>query len=66
MELISVGDKLPEMAGECTKEVMMFFGSHCESGVFYFDELTGNPYHVFFDGDSLTHEPTHWAYFNKP
>lgn len=58
---VSVKDKLPPMDGdECTIEVLLHFGSHVESGRFFFDEINGKPYHVFFDGDSLNEQPTHW------
>lgn len=66
-EWISVKNKLPEMQDqERTVDVILWFGSHCESGCFYFDEITGNPYHVFFDGDSLIEQQSHWMPLPEP
>jgi len=59
---IKVKDRLPEFNEECSVPVLMFFSTHIESGVFYKDE-NDKPYHVFFDGETLCYEPTHWMPF---
>jgi len=68
---INTKDKLPriEKCGKKTVPVLMFFSGseHVEKGVFYFDELTGKPYHEFDDGMSFkVGEPEQWAYCNLP
>ncbi|HIA9747265.1 DUF551 domain-containing protein [Klebsiella pneumoniae] len=46
---------------ELDTRVLLYFSDysgHIEDGCIG-DEGDG-PYHYFFDGDSLSHEPTHW------
>ncbi|XGF03870.1 DUF551 domain-containing protein [Klebsiella variicola subsp. variicola] len=46
---------------ELDARVLLYFsdyGGHIEDGCIG-DEGDG-PYHYFFDGDALSHEPTHW------
>lgn len=54
---IPCSERMPEF----DTSVLLYFpdyGGHIESGCIG-DEGDG-PYHYFFDGDSLRHEPTHW------
>lgn len=63
---IKCSEQLPEMLDEeRTVDVVFWFGDHAESGCFYFDEA-GDPYHVFFDGDSLSYEPIYWMPLEPP
>lgn len=54
---IPVSERMPELD---TRVLLYFhdYGGHIEDGCIG-DEGDG-PYHYFFDGDSLSHEPTHW------
>ncbi|MBD7748560.1 DUF551 domain-containing protein [Klebsiella pneumoniae] len=54
---IPVSERLPELD---TRVLLYFsdYGGHIEDGCIG-DEGDG-PYHYFFDGDSLSQEPTHW------
>jgi hypothetical protein len=68
-EWVSIFDRMPEIhedQPERTVEVLLYFGTHIESGCFYFTEDSGRPYHVLFDGESLSHEPTHWQPLPSP
>ncbi|ELY2645585.1 DUF551 domain-containing protein [Cronobacter sakazakii] len=54
---IACRERMPEL----NTRVLLYFpdyGGHIEDGCIG-DEGDG-PYHYFFDGDSLRHEPTHW------
>ena len=54
---IPCSERMPEL----DSRVLLYFadyGGHAEDGCIG-DEGDG-PYHYFFDGDSLRHEPTHW------
>ncbi|WP_374733354.1 DUF551 domain-containing protein [Klebsiella variicola] len=54
---IPVSEQMPELDAR----VLLYFsdyGGHIEDGCIG-DEGDG-PYHYFFDGDALSHEPTHW------
>src|ERR1051325_7347200 len=54
---ISCSERMPEL----DTRVLLYFADydgHTEDGCIG-DEGEG-PYHYFFDGDSLRHEPTHW------
>nr|UVM90467.1 MAG: protein of unknown function DUF551 [Bacteriophage sp.] len=54
---IPVSERMPEL----DVRVLLYFsdyGGHIEDGCIG-DEGDG-PYHYFFDGDALSHEPTHW------
>ncbi|PUW06853.1 DUF551 domain-containing protein [Cronobacter sakazakii] len=54
---IACSERMPEL----NTRVLLYFpdyGGHIEDGCIG-DEGDG-PYHYFFDGDSLRHEPTHW------
>lgn len=54
---IPVSELMPEL----DVRVLLYFsdyGGHIEDGCIG-DEGDG-PYHYFFDGDALSHEPTHW------
>lgn len=54
---IPCSERMPEV----DTRVLLYFsdvGGHIEDGCIG-DEGDG-PYHYFFDGDSLRHEPTHW------
>ena len=54
---IPVSERMPELD---TRVLLYFsdYSGHIEDGCIG-DEGDG-PYHYFFDGDSLSHEPTHW------
>ncbi|MDI6446190.1 DUF551 domain-containing protein [Cronobacter dublinensis] len=54
---IACSERMPELD---TRVLLYFpdYGGHIEDGCIG-DEGDG-PYHYFFDGDSLRHEPTHW------
>ncbi|HBR3096811.1 TPA: DUF551 domain-containing protein [Klebsiella pneumoniae] len=54
---IPVSERMPELD---TRVLLYFsdYSGHIEDGRIG-DEGDG-PYHYFFDGDSLSHEPTHW------
>jgi len=66
IDWISVEDRMPEMDNEDrTIEVLMYFGTHMESGNFYFND-NNSFYHVLFDGECIRHEPTHWAEITPP
>ncbi|WP_105605681.1 DUF551 domain-containing protein [Cronobacter sakazakii] len=56
-EWIACSERMPELD---TRVLLYFpdYGGHIEDGCIG-DEGDG-PYHYFFDGDSLRHEPTHW------
>ncbi|EMF7245103.1 DUF551 domain-containing protein [Klebsiella variicola] len=54
---IPVSEQMPELG----VRVLLYFsdyGGHIEDGCIV-DEGDG-PYHYFFDGDAISHEPTHW------
>jgi len=56
-EWIPCSERMPDFD---TRVILYFpdYGGHIEDGCIG-DEGDG-PYHYFFDGDSLRHEPTHW------
>lgn len=56
-EWIPCSERMPDVD---TRVLLYFpdYGGHIEDGCIG-DEGDG-PYHYFFDGDSLRHEPTHW------
>ncbi|HBT4786577.1 TPA: DUF551 domain-containing protein [Klebsiella variicola subsp. variicola] len=60
---IPVSEQMPELDAR----VLLYFsdyGGHIEDGCIG-DEGDG-PYHYFFDGDALSHEPTHWMKLPEP
>ena len=60
---IKCSERMPELD---TRVLLYFrdYDGHIEDGCIG-DEGDG-PYHYFFDGDSLRHEPTHWQPLPEP
>lgn len=60
---IALSEQIPDLD---TRVLLYFsdYGGHIEDGCIG-DEGDG-PYHYFFDGDALSHEPTHWMKLPEP
>lgn len=54
---IPVSEQMPE-SGIRVLLYFPYYAGHMEDG--FIDDVGDGPCHYLFDGDSLSHEPTHW------